>query len=65
MIRRAPPLLPHKVLRTEEVRVAVPLSVKQALAATARRRGKTMSGLVREAIEGAVTDGTGKPKGGR
>ncbi|SFI85162.1 hypothetical protein [Methylobacterium brachiatum] len=41
-------------LATESVKVGLPLNLKNALADEARRRGTTMSGLLREAAQQAV-----------
>jgi hypothetical protein len=41
-------------LATESVKVGLPLNLKNALADEARRRGTSMSGLLREAAQQAV-----------
>lgn len=41
-------------IASERLQVAVPLNLKTALADTARRQGKSVSGLMREAAEDVV-----------
>ena len=50
-------------LLTETLRIAVPLNVKTALTAAARRRGTSVAGIVREAVEHELTRSEpGRPK---
>lgn len=53
MLRR-PAFRPDRDLATETVRVAVSLDIKEALADAARRAGKSVSGIVREAVEDVI-----------
>ena len=53
MLRR-PAYRPDRDLATETVRVAVSLDIKEALADAARRAGKSVSGIVREAVEDVI-----------
>lgn len=53
MLRR-PAYLPSRDLATETVRVSVSLDTKEALAHAARRAGKSVSGIVREAVEDVI-----------
>jgi predicted DNA-binding protein len=63
MIDRSPFPRATRDLLTEHVRVGVTFETKQALAEAARRAGKPVSVLVREAVESAVENtATAAPK---
>lgn len=51
---RHPPYCPSRDLITETINVGLPLDTKRALTDAARRAGKPMSALVRDAVETVI-----------
>ncbi|GEN01727.1 ribbon-helix-helix protein, CopG family [Methylobacterium radiotolerans] len=56
MVHR-PPYLPSRDLLTENLQVGVPLDLKRALTDAARREGKSVASVVREAVADALGHG--------
>lgn len=53
-----PPYSPSRDLCTETLNVGVPLDLKRALTDAARREGKSVAHVVREAVADALERGT-------
>lgn len=57
-----PPYSPSRDLCTETLNVGVPLDLKRAIADAARREGKSVAGLVRDAVADALERGSHGPQ---
>ena len=65
MLMRRQTYRPSRDLITESVRVGLPLDTKKALAKAARRAGRPVSALVRDAVEDVIAGSTTSVRGGR